>query len=123
MHELGIVFHIIRSVEDVARENNLRRVSSVTLELGEVSGVIPSYLTDCWDWACAKNDLMRGAELVVEEVPAVTYCEACDSTYGTVEHGRICPHCGSDRTYLIQGDETTIKEIAMPDEERTPSER
>ena len=40
MHELGIVFHIIRSVEDVARENNLRRVSSVTLELGEVSGCL-----------------------------------------------------------------------------------
>ena len=33
MHELGIVFHIIRSVEDVARENNIHRVSSVTLEL------------------------------------------------------------------------------------------
>lgn len=123
MHELGIVFHIIRSAEGVARQNNLRRVSSVTLELGEVSGVIPSYLTDCWDWACAKNDLMRGAELVVEEVPAVTYCEACDRTYGTVEHGRICPHCGSERTYLIQGDETTIKEIATPDEERTSSAR
>lgn len=123
MHELGIVFHIIRSVEGVARENNLRRVSSVTLELGEVSGVIPSYLTDCWDWACAKNDLMRGAELVVEEVPAVTYCEACDSTYGTVEHGRVCPHCGSERTYLIQGDETTIKEIATPDEERSEAAR
>lgn len=123
MHELGIVFHIIRSVEGVARENNLRRVSSVTLELGEVSGVIPSYLTDCWDWACAKSDLMRGAELVVEEVPAVTYCEACGSTYGTVEHGCICPHCGSERTYLIQGDETTIKEIATPDEERSEAAR
>ena len=24
MHELGIVFHIIRSVEGVARQNNLR---------------------------------------------------------------------------------------------------
>ncbi len=34
MHELGIVFHIIRSVEGVARENSLRRVSTVTLELG-----------------------------------------------------------------------------------------
>lgn len=123
MHELGIVFHIIRSVEGVARENSLRRVSSVTLELGEVSGVIPSYLIDCWDWACAKSDLMRGAELVVEEVPAVTYCEACGSTYGTVEHGRICPHCGSERTYLIQGDETTIKEIATPDEERSEAAR
>ena len=77
MHELGIVFHIIRSVEEVAAQNNLRRVSAVTLELGEVSGIIPNYLTDCWNWACAKNDLMRGAELVIEEVPAVTFCESC----------------------------------------------
>ena len=116
MHELGIVFHIIRSVEGVAEQNNLRRVSSVTLELGEVSGIVPSYLVDCWDWACAKNDLMRGAELVIEQIPAVTYCEACDGTYGTVEHGRTCPLCGSGRTYLIQGNETSIKEISTPDE-------
>ena len=66
MHELGIVFHIIRSVEDVARQNNIHRVSSVTLELGEVSGILPDYLADCWRWACDKKDLMRGAELVVE---------------------------------------------------------
>ena len=117
MHELGIVFHIIRSVEEVAAQNNLRRVSSVTLELGEVSGIIPSYLTDCWNWACAKHDLMRGAELVIEEVPAVTFCEACEKTYGTVEHGRMCPYCGSEHTYLVQGDESVIKEIATPDEE------
>lgn len=116
MHELGIVFHIIRSVESVAEQNGLRSVSSVTLELGEVSGIIPSYLTDCWNWACSKNDLMRGAELAIEEIPAVTFCEACGETYGTVEHGRTCPHCGSERTYLLQGNETTIKEIATPDE-------
>ena len=39
MHELGIVFHIIDSIEEVGRQNKLRRVSTVTLELGEVSGV------------------------------------------------------------------------------------
>ncbi len=116
MHELGIVFHIIRSVEGVAEQNGLQSVSSVTLELGEVSGIIPSYLTDCWNWACSKNDLMRGAELVIEEIPAVTFCEACGETYGTVEHGRTCPHCGSERTYLLQGNETTIKEIATSEE-------
>lgn len=116
MHELGIVFHIIRSVEGVAEQSGLQSVSSVTLELGEVSGIIPSYLTDCWNWACSKNDLMRGAELVIEEIPAVTFCEACGGTYGTVEHGRTCPHCGSERTYLLQGNETTIKEIATSEE-------
>ena len=41
MHELGIVFHMIKTVERIAEENVLTSVSSVTLELGEVSGVVP----------------------------------------------------------------------------------
>lgn len=39
MHELGIVFHIIRTVEDVARQNDVTRIRRVTLQLGEGSGV------------------------------------------------------------------------------------
>lgn len=47
MHELGIVFHIINEIEDVGRENELKTVSSVTVEIGEVSGVLHDYLEDC----------------------------------------------------------------------------
>lgn len=116
MHELGIVFHIIKSVEEIAAEARIGRVSAVTLELGEVSGIIPSYLHDCWRWACDKHEVMRGCELVVEKIPARTFCEACGTTYETVAHGRICPACGSDNTYLMQGNEAMIKEIATPEE-------
>ena len=35
MHELGIVFHVIKTVERVGVENDLTRVAGVTLELGE----------------------------------------------------------------------------------------
>lgn len=48
MHELGIVFNIIESVEQVAAGNGLSRVSAVMLELGEVSGIVPEYFSDCW---------------------------------------------------------------------------
>ena len=58
MHELGIVFHVIKSVEEIAQENELTKVSTVTLSIGEVSGIVPSYLTDCWRWAA---DLAAGA--------------------------------------------------------------
>ncbi len=111
MHELGVVFHIIKSVEKIALENDLSEVAGVTLELGEVSTVIPSYLTDCWKWATDKNDLMRGAKLEIEQIPAVTYCDDCGKTYSTVEHGKICPYCGSEHTWLKQGSEVNIKEI------------
>ncbi len=111
MHELGIVFHLIKMVDEVGEQNSLTSVSRVTLTLGEVSGVIPDYLADCWKWAAEKDDLVRGSELVVEEAPAVTLCNACGRTYGTVAHGKICPHCGSPDTVLASGDEVELTSI------------
>ena len=111
MHELGIIFHIIDSVEEVGRENSLSKVSKVTLEIGEVSGVVDEYLGDCWKWASARSKLLDGSELEVEKLPAVTYCENCSEQYSTVKYGKICPNCSSDRTYLLTGNEVSIKEI------------
>lgn len=111
MHELGVVFQIMKSVRAVAEENSLTDIASVTIELGEVSTVIPSYLTDCWQWAIKKEELFKASELLIETIPAVTYCENCQKTYATVEHGKICPYCQSAQTYLIQGNEFNIKEI------------
>lgn len=116
MHELGIVFHIIRTVEGACRDAGVRRVSAVTLELGEVSGVVPHYLTDAWAWAAAKNQLVAGAELKIEEIPARTFCTSCGTTYATVEHGKVCPNCGSEETYLLQGQEVLVKEVETSEE-------
>ncbi|MDO5448037.1 MAG: hydrogenase maturation nickel metallochaperone HypA [Clostridia bacterium] len=111
MHELGVVFTVLDRVEEVGKENELTSVKTVVLEIGEVSAIIEDYLTDCWKWAAAKRDLTKEAELKIETIPAVTYCEDCKQTYGTVEFGKICPHCQSEHTYLVQGNEFKIKEI------------
>lgn len=44
MHELGIVFHIIDTVEQVGRENGVTQVRCVTLDVGQVSGIEDPYL-------------------------------------------------------------------------------
>ena len=101
MHELGIVFHVIKSVEKIGEENGLTNIASVTLELGEVSGAIPH----------KKTELLPEAALKIETIPAVTYCESCGRDYPTVQFGRTCPHCGSEKTWLKQGSEINLKEI------------
>lgn len=112
MHELGVVFRVIEMVEEVAKENSLSEIESVTLELGEVSGIIESYLQNCWKWAVnKKSEILKETKLSVEQIPAITYCEGCRQTYETVKHGKICPHCGSEHTWLQQGNEFRIKEI------------
>ena len=111
MHELGVVFHMIDLLEEVGRENELTSIVRVQLALGEVSGVLPDYLLDCWRWAADRTELLRGAELEIVEVPAVTVCNACGRTYVTVAHGKICPHCGSPDTVLLRGNETELVEV------------
>ncbi len=111
MHELGIVFHLIDMVEDLGKENDLTHVGSVTLTLGEVSGVVPEYLQDCWKWAVAKTDIMKECELKIDPVEAVTLCNTCKKEYPTVEYGKTCPYCQSEDTYLLRGQEMELKEI------------
>ena len=114
MHELGIVFYIIRDVKQVAAEHGVERVSGVVMDIGEVSTIVPEYLTDCWRWAADKEDQLRGCALKIHTIPAVTHCDGCGREYGTVQHGKTCPHCGSDRTWLLRGNEVEIKEIEVP---------
>ena len=113
MHELGVTFHIMDSLEKVAAENDVDEITKVTLELGEVSTVIDSYLINCWKWAAKKRPLFSNAELVIEKLPAITYCQTCEKSYPTIQFGKICPHCKSQDTYLIQGNEFNIKEIEV----------
>ena len=55
MHELGIIVHISKTLTEVAKENQISKIGAVTLEVGEVSGIVPDFLTDCWSYYRKKN--------------------------------------------------------------------
>mgnify|MGYP000869055429 CR=1 FL=1 len=111
MHELGLVKHVVRAIEEIGKEEKLTEVASVTLEIGEVSGVIPDYLTDCWKYFRVKSELLKAAELKIETVPAITICGDCQKTFPTLEYKKQCPYCGGEATWLVAGNEFNIKEI------------
>ena len=115
MHELGIIQSIAKTVKQTAAENGAEKIASVTLEIGEVSGIVPDILTDCWEYFREKDPMLSGAVLKLISTPAVTWCDDCGRTYETVVYGRTCPHCGSGRTWLLTGRECQIKEIEVYD--------
>lgn len=115
MHELGIVTHIAKTLDEVAKDNGLNSIATVTVEIGEVSGILLDYFTDCWDYFKVKNPVLKDCKMIIETIPALTYCEDCHQTYETVRYAKICPHCGSEHTYLLQGNECNIKQIEVED--------
>ena len=114
MHELGIVFYIIRDVKEAAEEHHVSKVYAVVMDIGEVSTIVPEYLADCWRWAADKEEMLRGCELKINIIPAVTHCDGCGCEYGTVAHGKTCPSCGSEQTWLLRGNEVEIRSIEVP---------
>jgi len=113
MHELGVVFALIKQVKEVAMENKVTKVTKISVDLGEVSTVIPYLLTDCFNWAITKeeNELLKDCALEINQIKAVTICNHCGHEYSTVEFAKICPKCKSDDTYLKEGNEFIIKTI------------
>ena len=65
MHELSIVTYVIEQVEKIAKENELTDIQSVTLEFGEVSGIVPEYLSDCWQWYAKKKADHRACRIQI----------------------------------------------------------
>lgn len=113
MHELGIIMNMSKTLESCAAENHLDKIDAFTLELGEVSGIIPELLVDCWQYFRKKSMLLHDTEMKIEKLPAVTYCEDCKGEYETVIYGKTCPYCKSGNTYLLRGNECNIKEIII----------
>ena len=114
---MGIVTHLAKTLEKMAAENHIIKYGSVTLEIGEVSGIITDLFVDFWDYFKKKSVLLEDCEMKLETIEAVTFCEMCKKEYPTVKYGRICPYCGSEKTWLLTGNETIIKQVEAETDE------
>ena len=108
---MGIVLHLADTLDETARENDLIRIARVTLQVGEVSGIMTDLFSDCWNYFKPRHPILKDSVLELETIPAVTWCDSCKSEYETVRYGKQCPYCGSGETWLIKGNECIIKEI------------
>ncbi len=117
MHEMGIILHIAKLLDEKAKEQHIVKIGSVTLEVGEVSGIMTDLFVDCWDYFKVKHPVLAGSKLRLVTIPAVTYCSSCGKTYETVKYGKKCPYCGSAETWLANGNQCVIREIEAEFEE------
>ncbi|MBR3554189.1 MAG: hydrogenase maturation nickel metallochaperone HypA [Clostridia bacterium] len=111
MHEMGIVLHLAKTLDETAAEEQLTKIGKVVLQVGEVSGIMTDLFVDCWNYFKGRHDVLKDSELILETIPAMTYCDNCKGTYETVKYGKECPYCHSGETWLLKGSECIIKEI------------
>lgn len=110
MHELGIVLEIFELVEEIMEEQKLKKVSSVTLEVGELSGILPDFFKECWSAARLGSDAFCDTELIIEFKPAIAKCR-CGYEYELNKNSRICPKCKKTDYEITDGRDFIIKQI------------
>ena len=116
MHEIGVVRQVIRTVEDFAKENDIKEVSEIVLDIGELSLVIPKYVEDIYA-VTTEGTILEGTKLIINVIPGMAECDECDEIFNVIEHEGYCPNCGSFEKQVLSGTDFMIKEVHIPEDE------
>lgn len=110
MHELGIIYQVIRTVDEVKKQQKLSEIERITLQIGEMSDVVPKFIEEAWN-AARQTTGYGKTELVVETISARAKCKKCNYTDLVKKLGLKCPVCSSTEFEIVSGREFMIKEI------------
>lgn len=113
MHEMGVMLNIVDQVDEIARENQVKKIHTLTLEIGALTGVMPEYMNACWDAIQEQYELFASAELNIVEIAGLGTCNRCGKIFDLVERDGVCPFCGESSYRVISGDEVVIRDIAV----------
>lgn len=114
MHELGIVFEVVKRLDSLSSENDIlpSDIGMIVLEVGEASTIVPRYLNECWP-AAIDNTEFEHVELQVDEIKAKVQCKECGTVYEYLINDSRCPKCYSSSCFMVTGREFNIKEILL----------
>ncbi len=111
MHELSLASSLLDIVHGYSLEHKFKKVNSIKLSFGELSGVNKDSLTFAFK-ALAKGTIAEGADLMFTLIPAVATCCACRRNFQPPGDIAECPSCGSQEMYLSAGfDELKLLEL------------
>lgn len=110
MHEFHAVEDIFKQALQKAREQKARKVTRLTLAVGELlsfdPGSIKLYFEDL-----AEGTMLEGAELLVHTCKPKLRCKDCDNSFEKQSSQLTCPTCCSAALILLSGKEFYIESL------------
>ena len=113
MHEVGIALQIVRIALGALPEDARRaQVEKVHLNIGKLSAVVPDSLRFCFDFT-TRNTPLDGAELVINEIPAMAKCRGCGHAWTIDGPVFNCPECDDGNIQMVSGRELEVESIEI----------
>ncbi len=110
MHEMAIVEGILEAVIPEVKKYDVKKVLSIKLKIGELSGVVPYCIEEYFKIA-ARGTVAEGAAIKVERIPVGIRCGDCGFE-GNIARGQYrCPACGSPHFKIVAGKEYFVDSV------------
>lgn len=123
MHEASLVQGLLKVALKAVDDHNaahpgqrIRRIRSITCELGLISCVEPRTLTGCFE-ILAQGGMAEGAELILRTAPLPCRCADCGHAFELHRRHFVCPHCGSDAIRFTGGHGLVMTGLEVEPEE------
>ena len=68
MHELGVLRNAVNTVAAVAKQNNIKKIKHITLEMGMESSFVPMFFEKLFPVAVDQLPALKEAQLRIEVV-------------------------------------------------------
>lgn len=121
MHELSIAHSIVEVVTAALPLDERTGVAAVHLRIGRLAGIEAGALHFSYDLV-VEGTRLAGSRLVIEEVPVVIHCPACDAARELEGIQRFrCPTCDTPSGDIRRGRELEVAsiELVVPEEQLT----
>lgn len=112
MHELSIAQSVLSIAENAMPENNKATVTSVGLQIGELSSIEIDSLEFAFS-VIKLNTILNNAELIIEVIKGEAECNECKTIFPACSFGSCCPHCQSYSKKIIKGREMRVLNIVI----------
>jgi hydrogenase nickel incorporation protein HypA/HybF len=110
MHELAVAEDLLATVLAEAQKVEAKRVTAVSVSVGELSGVAAESLAFYWE-LLVPGTAAEGAKLRLTSQPAWAICSACGRAFRPEARSFVCPYCGSLASQLAEGEALILEAI------------
>jgi len=112
MHELSIVASLFEILEEKAKEKKAKKILSVKLKVGALSGVVPEFLETAFN-IYKEDTIAAKSKLEIEEVPLKIRCQQCGTEMVKDDFVFICEKCDSRELKTLSGTELLLEKIEV----------
>lgn len=110
MHEFSLATEIVEIVKESANKADKTTVTSIEIEIGELSGVEETALRTALE-SLIEGSIMQGVEIKTTHPKGIARCNECQAEFELNDMFSLCPKCNGYYKDILSGKEFNIVSI------------